>query len=151
MATRVGDPAPGFRLPGTGAGPHSLAGLAGRPVVLVFYPGDGSPVCTAQLSRYADDLARFRDLGAEVLAISPQDVASHEAFEARSGPFGFPLLADVDKAVGRAYGIVGPLGFYRRAVFLVGPDGIVRYAHRSLGGLTFRPTAEVVDAIAALP
>lgn len=152
MAPRVGDPAPGFRLPGTGAGsPYALADLLGRPVVLVFYPGDGSPVCTVQLTRYTADLGRFRDLGAQVLAISPQDVASHEAFEGRRGPFGFPLLADVDKAVGRAYGIVGPLGFYRRAVFLVGPDGVVRYAHRSLAGLTFRPTAEVVAAVAALP
>jgi len=104
----------------------------------------------AQLTGYTSDLGRFRELGADVLAISPQDVTSHEAFEARSGPFGFPLLSDVDKAVGRAYGIVGPLGFYRRAVFLVGPDGVVRYAHRSLAGLTFRPTAEVVDAVAAL-
>lgn len=149
MAPRVGDPAPGFRLPGTGGRTYGLDDVRSRPVVIVFYPGDGSPVCTAQLNAYSEGIDRFAGLGADVLAISPQDVASHEDFDARSGPFPFPLLADEDKGVGRAYGIVGPLGFYRRAVFVVGADGVIRYAHRSLGGLTFRSTDEVAAALAA--
>ena len=145
----VGDRAPGFSLPGTGGRTYHLADYRGRVVVIVFYPGDHSPVCTLQLNSYSDDIDRFRALDADVVAVSPQDVASHEDFDARSGPFAFPLLADVDKEVGRRYGIVGPLGFYRRAVFVVDGSGVVRYAHRSLGGVTYRPAAELVAAVAA--
>ena len=147
------DPAPDFTLPGTPGGrPYTLSDLRGHVVVLVFYPGDDTVVCTTQLVSYSTDLARFSDLGAEVLAISPQDVASHEQFAARHH-LGFPLLADTDKAVGRAYDLVGPLGFYKRSVFVVDGDGIVRYAHRSSHGLTYRPTDELVSAVreATLP
>ncbi len=63
--------------------------------------------------------------------------------------FGFPLLADADKAVGEAYGILGPLGFYRRSAFVVDAAGIVRYAHRAVAGLTFRSTEELVEAVRA--
>lgn len=149
----MGDPAPDFTLPGTPGGrPYRLSDLRGHVVVLVFYPGDDTVVCTTQLVSYSTDLARFSDLGAEVLAISPQDVASHEAFAARHH-LGFPLLADTAKAVGRAYGLVGPLGFYKRSVFVVDGSGVVRYAHRSSHGLTYRPTDELVAAVreAAVP
>ena len=84
-----------------------------------------------------------------MLAISPQSVESHEEFSADQGGFAFPLLADTDKEVGRAYGILGPLGFYRRSVFVVDAEGIVRYAHRAVAGLWFRPSDELVAAVAA--
>lgn len=146
---RVGDPAPEFTLPGTPGGrPYTLSDLRGRVVVLVFYPGDDSPVCTTQLVSYSVDLDQFAGLGASVLGISPQDVASHEQFAGRHH-LGFPLLADTDKAVGRAYDLVGPLGFYKRSVFVVDGDGVVRYAHRSGHGLTYRPTEELVAAVRA--
>jgi peroxiredoxin len=148
MTLAVGDRAPDFTLPGTGDRSYSLSDYAGRPVVLVFYPGDDTPVCTKQLNSYNDDLSAFGDVGAQVLAISPQDVASHERFAAKFG-FGFPLLADTDKAVAALYGTLGPLGFPRRSVFVVDGDGIVRYAHRALAGLTFRSTDELVRAVAA--
>lgn len=143
---KVGDRAPEFTLPGTGGRDYSLADYKGRTVVLVFYPGDNTPVCTTQLNSYSDDIGAFEEIGAQVLALSPQDVESHEGFSCRQGGFGFPLLADVDKAVGRAYGILGPLGFYRRSVFVVDGDGVVRYAHRATTGLTYRKTAELVQA-----
>ena len=146
MAARVGDPAPDFTLPGTGARDYTLSEHRGHPVVLAFYPGDDTPVCTIQLTAYNDDLAAFTELGAQVFGISPQGVASHENFAAKFG-FGFPLLADVDKWVGETYGIIGPLGFYRRSVFVVGPDGLLRYAKRSLIGVTFTKTPELVAAI----
>ena len=82
-----------------------------------------------------------------MLAISPQSVVSHEAFSSKFGGFGFPLLADVGKEVAARYGTLGPLGFPRRSVFVVDAGGVVRYAHRSLAGLTFRPTDELVDAV----
>jgi peroxiredoxin Q/BCP len=142
----VGDPAPDFRLPGTGGRDHTLSEHRGRPVVLAFYPGDDTRVCTVQLNAYNDDLGAFDELGAQVLGLSPQDVASHEAFAAKHG-FRFPLLADVDKHVGQAYGVLGPLGFYRRSVFVVDAGGTITYAHRSLTSVTFRPSDELVEAI----
>lgn len=144
----MGDRAPDFRLDATGGSAISLSSYLGQPVVLVFYPGDASPVCTVQLNRYNDDLADFDDVGAQLLAVSPQGVASHESFADEHG-FAFPLLADPDKEVGAAYGILGPLGFYRRSVFVVDVGGTIRYLHRATAGLTFRKTEELVAAVAA--
>lgn len=157
MAIEPGDLAPDFTLPGvSGAGTdeqsereHTLAEYRGAPVVLVFYPGDNTPVCTRQLTAYTGDISEFEALGAQVLAISPQTVESHTAFSCKQGTFAFPLLADVDKAVGKSYGIVGFGGLYRRSVFVVDAGGTVTYAHRALVGATFRPTAELVRALAS--
>ncbi len=144
----VGDRAPEFMLEGTGGRTYSLSEYRGRSVVLVFYPGDNTPVCTIQLNSYSSDIAQFEDLGAQVLAISPQDVESHEQFSGVHG-FSFPLLADGDKSVGRSYGILGPVGFYRRSVFVVDRAGVIRYAHRASAGLTYRRTPELVAAVTA--
>jgi peroxiredoxin len=141
-------------LPGTdgsgapeGVHDYTLSDFKGSVVVLVFYPADASPVCTVQLSTYTQDIAQFDDVGAQVLAISPQSVEDHVRFAADNGGFAFPLLADRDHAVGEAYGVMGPVGFYRRSVFVIDADGIVRYAHRSTAGLTFRSTDELVSAV----
>jgi len=148
MAASVGDIAPDFTLPGTGETSYSLSSYRGQPVVIVFYPGDDSPVCTKQLNSYNNELSAFEGVGAQVLAISAQDMASHEAFAAKYG-FKFPLLADTDKSVATAYGTVGPLGFPRRSVFVVDGSGVIRYAHRAIAGLTFRPVEELVAAVEA--
>ena len=139
----VGDAAPAFTLAGTGGRDYSLDEFRGRPVVLVFYPGDDTPVCTKQLNSYNDDLSQFDDLNAQVIGISAQDVSSHETFSSKHG-FKFPLLADTDKQVAGEYGTLGPIGFPRRSVFIVDGDGVVRYAHRAIAGLTFRPVSELV-------
>ena len=144
----VGDVAPDFSLEGTGDRLYSLSEYKGQPVLLVFYPGDNTPVCTMQLNTYSSDIEQFDELGAQVLAISPQDVDSHEAF-ANVHSFSFPLLADTEKSVGRAYGILGPVGFYKRSVFVIDRDGVIRYAHRASAGLTFRKTDELVEAVRA--
>ncbi|HET6951997.1 MAG TPA: peroxiredoxin [Acidimicrobiales bacterium] len=151
---KVGAPAPDFTLPGTEGTPEShrdwtLSELRGQPVVLVFYPGDDTPVCTRQLNSYTADIEQFREVDAAVLAVSPQSVDSHDGFSAAQGGFAFPLLSDADKAVGRLYGIIGPVGFYRRSTFVIDAAGVVRYAHRAVAGLWFRPTQEIVAAVAA--
>jgi len=76
-------------------------------------------------------------------------VVSHDDFAERH-EFGFPLLADVDKEVAKAWGVLGPLGFPRRSVFIVDQQGVVRYAHRALAGITYRPVDELVAAIRRL-
>ncbi len=144
----VGEVAPDFKLEGTGGVTFSLAEQRGRPVVLAFYPGDDTPVCTLQLKAYNDDLVQFTELGTTLWAISPQSVESHDGFSDRFG-FGFPLLADEDKATFRAYGCLGPLGFPRRSVFVIDRDGVIRYCHRAGAGLTFRKTTELVEAVRA--
>ena len=150
MGLRRGDPAPGFELPGTDAGTHGryrLGDYRGRPVVLVFYPADDTPVCTEQLTTYTQDIGRFGALDASVLAISPQGVESHDTFAEAQGGFAFPLLADESKGVGRLYGVVGPLGFYRRSVFVIDAGGRIAWLHRSLGGLQFQPTDDLIAAL----
>jgi peroxiredoxin Q/BCP len=153
VSLSVGDAAPPFTLPGTAPGggvqQYSLAEFAGQPVVLAFYPGDDTAVCTKQLTDYNDGLDAFNELDAQVLGISPQDIDSHARFATKYG-FKFPLLADTDKAVARSYGTLGPIGFPRRSVFIVDGSGAVRYAHRAIAGLTFRPTSELVGVLREL-
>jgi peroxiredoxin len=149
MSVSVGDPAPNFTLASTGGGSVSLSDFAGQPVVLVFYPGDDTPVCTKQLNSYNNDVDQFEALDAQVLGISAQSVESHEKFAGKHG-FKFPLLADTDKAVAGLYGTLGPLGFPRRSVFIVDSSGIIRYAHRAIAGLTYRPVDELVKVLEGL-
>ena len=139
----VGDAAPDFTLPATGERNVSLSDYRGQPVVLVFYPGDNTPVCTKQLNSYNDELEKFTELNAQVLGISAQDVSSHTEFSGKHG-FDFPLLADTDKSVAGLYGTLGPMGFSRRSVFIIDSAGVVRYAHRAIAGLTYRPVKELV-------
>jgi thioredoxin-dependent peroxiredoxin len=143
MTVEVGDVAPAFTLPGTEGTAESrrdykLADHLGRPVLLVFYPVDDTVVCTRQLNAYTREIDAFREVDAQILAISPQSIESHDAFHEKQGGFAFPLLADQGKEVGRQYGVLGPVGFYRRSVFLVDGEGIVRYRHRAVAGLTLR-------------
>jgi len=146
VSLAVGDVAPDFTLPGTGGREYSLSDYRGRPVVLVFYPGDDTPVCTKQLNSYNDDLEQFNEMNAQVLGVSAQDVSSHDAFSSKHG-FEFPLLSDTDKAVAGAYGTLGPIGFPRRSIFILDAEGVVRYAHRAIAGLTFRPVNELIDEL----
>ena len=103
---------------------HALAPPTpgGTPVVLAFYPGDDTMVCTKQLCSYQDDLSMLSDLGAVLWGVSTQGLDSHERFAKKRG-LTFPLLADVDKKVHRAYGTAGRLGLPRRAVFVVDAGG----------------------------
>lgn len=144
----VGDPAPDFRLPSTEGEIHLAERLTQGSVLLVFYPGDDSPVCTKQLCDYRDNLSVFADLGVDVLALNPQGVDSHERFAKKHG-LPFPLLSDADKSVCRAYGALGLLGAAKRALVLVGPDGRIRWRCADLP--IFRRSAdELREVIAGL-
>jgi len=149
VTLRTGDLAPEFTAPGTGGRSYSLSELRGAPAVLVFYPGDATPVCTEQLGRYTADFGQFAEVGAQIWALSPQDVESHERFQAAHG-FAFPLLYDEGKRIGHDYGVVGPLGFYRRSVFVIDADGVVRMARRATAGLSYTPTADILEVLRPL-
>jgi len=153
LAPRVGDLAPDFTLEGSGPDRirrgFTLSELRGRPVVLVFYPGDATPVCTEQLNAYTAGVEQFAAVDAQVLALNPADLDSHERFACSQGGFGFPLLADIDMKVGELYGVPGPLGFYRRSVFVIDGEGRIAWLHRAVSGLTFRPIGELIAAVEA--
>ncbi|MGI8334891.1 peroxiredoxin family protein [Actinomadura scrupuli] len=151
----VGTTAPDFTLPsvtlrdGTAQRADlTLSQQRGSTVVLVFYPGDETSVCTKQLCSYTSELGRFTDLGATVWAISPQDLDSHESF-ARKERLGFPLLADTDRAVVRSYGIGLPGLGLRRSVFVIDADGILRWKHVALVGLTYPDAATIAGHLPA--
>lgn len=144
----VGDPAPGFELPGTGGKTYRLSDYRGQRVILAFYPGDFTVVCTKQFCSYRDQGERLDGLGATVLGISPQSVESHERFTEEKR-LNVPLLADEDKAVARAYGVLaGPI--VRRAVFVVDEEGIVRHRKVTLAGLTYESVDDLEQALAKL-
>lgn len=128
---------------------YRLSRAAGHPVVLAFYPGDDTTVCTKQMCSYSSGLERFGGLDAEVWGISPQDVGSHEAFARKHG-LRMPLLADTGREVARAFGIAVPGLGLRRAVFLVGPDGVLRWKHVALLGATFQSVDTLTEQLAAL-
>ena len=133
----VGDRAPDFELAGTGDRTYRLADFQGRWLVLAFYPGDFTPVCTRQFCSYRDAADRLNELDAEVLGISPQSLDSHERFRRKYG-LSVPLLADPERRMIRAYGVLGPGGLVRRSIFMVDPEGIVRYRHVALLGLHYK-------------
>jgi peroxiredoxin Q/BCP len=161
----VGGRAPAFELPGTGGRTYSLSDYAGRAVILAFYPGDFTRVCTQQFCSYRDNAPRLEGLGAEVLGISPQSVDSHERW-AEEQHLQVPLLADEDLAVAKSYGVVGwasPLGkiaglpttsggsYVKRSVFVVDGEGIVRYRHSSITGASFQSVEDLEQAVQSLP
>jgi peroxiredoxin len=145
----VGDPAPPFELPGTGGRNYSLKDYRGNGVILAFYPGDFTPVCTKQFCSYRDDGDRIEALGVPMLGISPQTVESHERFATEQG-LTVPLLSDQGKRVSRAYGVLGPGGYVRRSIFLVDNKGIVRYRHVALFGLRYQEVGDLERAVGAL-
>jgi peroxiredoxin Q/BCP len=144
----VGDAAPDFELPGTGGKTYKLSDYRGRKLVLAFYPGDFTAVCTKQFCSYRDQGDRLDQLGADVLGISPQSVESHERFTQEKS-LNVPLLADEDKAVAKAYGVLaGPM--VRRAIFVIDEEGIVRHRKVTLVGLSFESVDDLEQAVAAV-
>src|SRR4051794_41541318 len=148
----VGFIAPDFTLPGTspatGDTEFTLSAARGRPVVLAFYPGDETPVCTRQLCSYQHDLDVLRDLDATLWGISSQSIESHRKFQEHRG-LSFPLLADVKSSVFSAYGLGSLLN--RRAVFVIDADGRIAWSHVSTTGLTYQKADRIADVLRALP
>jgi len=148
----IGTPAPDFTLPAwtsDGATRLTLSEQRGTPVVLAFYPGDDTPVCTRQLCSYQDDLSLLTNLGATLWGISAQDLASHERFAAKRG-LTFPLLSDEDKAVHARYDAKGLFGVPKRAVVVVDRTGVLRWQRTSSVGLSYADTETIAGVLREL-
>jgi len=110
----VGRKAPEVALPSDAGTPVRLADVLGKKVVLYFYPKDDTPGCTREACAFRDGLAQLRKRGVVVLGVSADSVESHRKFKAKYG-LNFPLLSDVDKRVGQAYGVWKKKSLYGRA------------------------------------
>ena len=118
----TGSLAPNFRLQDQHDAWISLADQRGKWLVVYFYPMDETPGCTTEACEFRDNIFAFRKLGVNVLGISVQDVASKKEFAAKHN-LPFSVLADTDKSVARAYGVLSMLGFARRETFVIDPQG----------------------------
>jgi peroxiredoxin Q/BCP len=119
MKLKIGDPAPMFAVATTDGGVVKLSDYLGKKLVLYFYPMDDTPGCTKQACSLRDHNQEILDKGAAVLGVSTQDVASHQRFTAKHR-LNFPLAADTDGAIGKAYGAIGGGGMLGTAMSLFG-------------------------------
>jgi peroxiredoxin len=136
-ALAPGTQAPEFNLPSTPDQRVSLADFRGRPVVLVFYPEDWSPVCSDQLALYQELLPEFTRFDAELIGISVDGIWCHLAF-AKDRNLHFPLLADFEPKgeVSRSYGVYRSSdGTSERALYVLDGDGVVRWSYVSPVGI----------------
>lgn len=145
----IGDRAPDFTLTGTD-GTFTLSEHRGERVVLLFYPGDDTVVCTKQFCSYRDRADEVADLGATLVGIAAKDEGSKAAFKAKHG-LTVPLLADPDGAVAKAYGVwMGPLSMAKRTVFIVDEEGRIAYEHGNRLSLTYDSVDDLKAALASL-
>lgn len=148
----VGQAAPDFSLHSTPDQTVSLSQLRGRPIVLVFYPADWSPVCGDQVSLYNEMLSEFGAYDAQIIGISVDGAWCHTAFS-KDRQLRFPLLADFEPKgeVARRYGVYNEQGgVSERALFVIDAAGIIRWRYVSPIGIN--PGADgILDALEKLP
>ena len=136
----VGTTAPGFSLPDQNGKLVKLSDLRGKNIVLVFYPGDDTAVCRKQLCEFRDRWADAQSKNTAVFGVNPQSAKSHGKFQSKF-KLPFPLLVDRGQKMGADYRTNGLI--VKRTVYLIGPDGVIRYAKRG------NPDADEVLAAAA--
>ena len=125
----AGTPAPDFTLPDDTGRNVTLSALRGRPVVLVFYPGDDTPGCTKQLCQLRDGWSEASARGIEVFGVNPGSAAKHAKFRQKFN-FPFPLLVDKGQKVAALYRANGII--VKRTVYRIGPDGVIQFARRGM-------------------
>lgn len=121
----IGHPAPEFELPDQEGQLHSLEDYRERWVVLYFYPKDETPGCTTEACEFRDNIFAYRDLNAQILGVSLDDIASHKDFAENHG-LPFPLLADSDGVAADAYGVktkMFGMTVAKRQTFIIDPEG----------------------------
>jgi thioredoxin-dependent peroxiredoxin len=145
---QVGETAPDFELAGTD-GTFKLSDHLGERIVLLFYPGDETMVCTKQFCSYRDRADDFASLDATVVGISKQALASHESFIAKHG-LTVPLLADPDGKVAQSFSAHSSRLGTKRAVIVIDEQGVVRHRHDHLLGLDFQSVDDLKEALAGI-
>ena len=142
--SRVGELAPEIELPDGAGNKWKLSEARGKVVVLLFYPGDETPVCTRQLCSVRDNWERYQQTGAEVIGINTDSVEKHRSFAANH-QLPLRLLSDADGKVVRAYDMKALFGT-RRGVVVIDKNGVIRF--RKVVIPIFRPSDdEVLTAI----
>lgn len=147
--TVIGKKAPDFSLPDHEGNLIVLSELvAVSPVLLVFYPGDFTPVCTKQLCNYRDSIADFKALEIQVIGISSNDASSHTEF-IKQYEIPFPLVSDADKKVTKLYGCQSlfMLGGASRAVMIINKKQIVLYRYVERTIITRRKSDELLGIV----
>lgn len=133
MALNIGDNAPDFKLYSSEKQEVSLSDFKGKNVVVLFFPLAFTGVCTTELCNVRDDIANYKNLNAEVLAISVDSLFTLEKFKAEQN-LPFPLLSDFNKTASAAYGalyddfVLGMKGVSKRSAFVVDTEGKIAYA-----------------------
>jgi len=145
---QVNDKAPELNLKDEQGRAFSLAAHRGERVLLVFYPGDNTPVCTRQMCDYRDGIEAFAGLGVRVVGISNDDADSHRKFKAKYD-LPFTLLTDSDLAVAERFDSKGLMGM-KRSVFLIDEKGVIRYKHIESLAMFRRSRDELLREIARL-
>lgn len=145
MSPRVGQPAPDFDTRSDDGQPVRLADLRGRWVVLYFYPRANTPGCSVEAQRFEAALPEFERLNAAVIGVSTDTEARQAKFRESCG-LSFPLIPDGDRALCRAYGVMGGLGglmgLAGRQTFLIDPEGKVAHHWR-----TVNPASHAADVV----
>ena len=147
----VGAPAPDFTLPSTADTNVTLSQLRGRNVLLAFFPLAFTKTCTAEMSSFSEDYARFQSADAVVLPISVDSVPSLKEFKAKER-LSVDLLSDFKREVSRRYGTLLEERFYsNRAYVLIDREGVVRWTYMEDTPGTRRENAELLEHLRALP
>jgi mycoredoxin-dependent peroxiredoxin len=146
----VGDIAPDFTLPSTSGEKLTLSSLRGKPVLLAFFPLAFSGTCTAELCEMRDDHDEFVRRGVTVLPISVDHTYSLKEYKAKYN-MQVEMLSDFRRDISRLYGVMLEERYYsKRAYFLIGPDGVIRWEHVEANPSDRRPDAELLAAIDAM-
>jgi thioredoxin-dependent peroxiredoxin len=130
MALSVGDTAPNFTVKDTTGHTVTLASYAGKQVVMYFYPKDDTPGCTKQACSFRDNYAQYTSKGITVFGVSMDDESSHQAFTAKF-ELPFPLLADTNGAIAKAYDVEGG-GYAKRVTYVIGADGKISHVYTTV-------------------
>jgi peroxiredoxin Q/BCP len=146
MALQVGTTAPAFTAKDTNGNTVSLADLAGKKVILYFYPKDDTPGCTKQACSFRDAYADYQNKNIVVLGVSKDDEASHQKFTEKFN-LPFPLLADVDGSIIKAYDVEGSSGYAQRVTFVIDEAGKIVHVDSSVK--TESHASDILAALAA--
>ncbi|HYW18018.1 MAG TPA: peroxiredoxin [Nodularia sp. (in: cyanobacteria)] len=143
MPLAVGTDAPAFTVKDTNGNPISLSSFAGKTVVLYFYPKDDTPGCTKQACSFRDAQSQYSGKDVVVLGVSADDEDAHHAFTEKYN-LNFPLLADTDKSLIKAYDVDGG-GYAKRVTYVIDPNGKIIHVDANVN-----TTSHASDILAAL-